>query len=74
MSKIIVNKLRKDGKVNVTYIYEGGENAFGGHYPSKVFNKIHLPEVVQDRLDANHSIDFTNYTHINFIEGRNNEK
>ena len=45
MKLIVKNaQVRKDGKYSCVLIYEGGPNMFGGHYPSKRFNKLLTPE------------------------------
>jgi len=39
-------------KFNVTYIYPGSPNMFGGYYPDKAFNKRHSAEKILDSIKS----------------------
>ena len=40
MSTLTVESLRRDGKYMVRLEFPGAPNAFGGHYPARIFRKL----------------------------------
>lgn len=50
--RIIVGKMRRDGKFPTTYIYPGAPNMFGGRDHPSTFNKLHTAEqILEHDLD-----------------------
>jgi hypothetical protein len=48
MAHITVESLRRDGKYMVRYEYPGAPNAFGGHYPARIFRKLYTtPQLIE---------------------------
>ena len=50
--RIIVGKIRRDGKYPVTYIYPGAVNMFGGRDYPRSYKKLHTAEqILEHDLD-----------------------
>lgn len=50
--RMYIKRPRRDGKFPVRISYRGGANAFGGFYPTKVFNKLYTDHKVQEVISA----------------------
>lgn len=48
MKHITIGKQRRDGKFPVRIAYRGEPNAFGGFYPTKVFNKLFTRDKIEE--------------------------
>lgn len=44
---------RRDGKYAVTLSYAGAPNMFGGHYPSRNYNKLYTKEQLLSEIEKN---------------------
>lgn len=41
---------RRDGKFQVVLTFPGAANAFGGHYPAKVYRKLHTLDKLVEQV------------------------
>ena len=55
--KLGIGDRRRDGKFPVTLVFEGGPNAFGGHYPNKVFRKLYSLAQVLEAIEKHGTPD-----------------
>lgn len=53
---VTIGKRRKDGKYPVTWNYPGAPNMFGGHYPDRVYRKLHSETALDEMIKPYHKV------------------